>query len=66
MSASRTKNVAKNVVVSTSFQIVAYIMGFVARTFFIKLLGEEYLGLNGVFTNVLTIIILSKNIYIHL
>ncbi len=56
MRSSRTKNVAKNVVFSTIFQMIAYVMGFVARTFFIKLLGEEYLGLNGVFTNVLTIL----------
>ena len=56
MKSSRTKNVAKNVVFSTVFQMIAYVMGFVARTFFIKLLGEEYLGLNGVFTNVLTIL----------
>jgi len=56
MSKTRTENVAKNVALSSIFQIVAYIIGFVSRTVFIKILGEQYLGLNGVFTNVLTLL----------
>lgn len=56
MDKTRTENVAKNVVLSSIFQIVAYIIGFVSRTIFIKILGEEYLGLNGVFTNILTLL----------
>lgn len=56
MSKTRTENVAKNVFLSSIFQIVAYIIGFVSRTVFIKILGEQYLGLNGVFTNVLTLL----------
>lgn len=53
---TRTENVAKNVAFSTFFQILAYILGFVSRTIFIKILGKEYLGLDGVFTNVLTLL----------
>lgn len=56
MDKTRTENVAKNVVLSSIFQILAYIIGFVSRTIFIKILGEEYLGLNGVFTNILTLL----------
>ena len=56
MAQTRTENVAKNVVLSSIFQIIAYIIGFVSRTIFIKILGEEYLGLNGVFTNILTLL----------
>ena len=56
MSKTRTENVAKNVILSSLFQIIAYVIGFVSRTIFIKILGEEYLGLNGVFTNVLTLL----------
>ena len=56
MNKTRTENVAKNVVLSSIFQIIAYIIGFVSRTIFIKILGEEYLGLNGVFTNILTLL----------
>lgn len=56
MNKTRTENVAKNVVLSTIFQLVAYILGFVGRTIFIKILGKEYLGLNGLFTNILTLL----------
>lgn len=56
MNKTRTENVAKNVILSSIFQIVAYVIGFVSRTIFIKILGEQYLGLNGVFTNVLTLL----------
>lgn len=56
MNKTRTENVAKNVILSSLFQIVAYIIGFVSRTIFIKILGEQYLGLNGVFTNILTLL----------
>lgn len=56
MSKTRTENVAKNVILSSIFQIVAYIIGFVSRTIFIKILGEQYLGLNGVFSNILTLL----------
>jgi len=38
------------------FQIISLILGFVSRTIFIKILGSEYLGLNSLFTNILTIL----------
>lgn len=55
-STSRKKNVIKNMFVGTIFQIISLLMGFVNRTFFIKLLSEEYLGVNTLFTNILTIL----------
>lgn len=60
MDKTRTENVAKNVILSTIFQIVAYLIGFVSRTVFIKILGEQYLGLNGVFTNILALLSLAE------
>ena len=60
MNKTRTENVAKNVVLSTVFQIIAYLIGFVSRTIFIKILGEEYLGLNGVFSNILALLSLAE------
>lgn len=56
MSKTRTQNVIKNMWVGTTFQIVSLILGFVSRTIFIKILGSEYLGLNSLFTNILTIL----------
>lgn len=37
-------------------QILCTLFSFFARTIFIKKLGAEYLGLNGLFTNILTIL----------
>lgn len=53
---SRKKNVVRNMFVGTSFQIISLILGFVNRTFFIRILGAEYLGVNSLFTNILTIL----------
>ena len=56
MNKTRTQNVIKNMWVGTMFQIISLILGFVSRTIFIKILGKEYLGLNSLFTNILTIL----------
>lgn len=56
MARSRTKNVLKNVWVGIICRVINLIMGFVSRTVFISILGIEYLGVNGLFTNVLTIL----------
>ena len=56
MEGSRTKNTIQNVKTGAIVQIVNKIMAFVVRTVFIKMLNTEYLGVNGLFTNVLTIL----------
>lgn len=53
---SRTKNVSINASIGLITQIIRTILEFVVRTVFIKKLGEEYLGVNGLFTNILTIL----------
>ena len=53
---SRKKNVIKNMFVGTIFQVISLLMGFVNRTFFIKLLSAEYLGVNSLFTQILTVL----------
>ena len=53
---SRTKNVAKNAFVGLIMKIIIFIVQFVCRTFFIKTLSTEYLGVNGLFTNILTML----------
>lgn len=53
---SRTKNVSKNAFFGLSTQIIRIFLEFLIRTVFIKKLGEDYLGVNGLFTNVLTIL----------
>jgi len=46
--------------VSSLIYLFRTILGFVSRTFFIKLLGIEILGLNGLFTNVLSFLSLTE------
>ena len=56
MSKTRTENTIKNVKTGFKVQLINKIMAFVVRTVFIKCLNTEYLGVNGLFTNVLTIL----------
>lgn len=56
----RTKNSIYNSISSLISSSTAMIIGFVAQALFIRLLGIEYLGLNGLFTNVLTMLSLFE------
>lgn len=56
MSDSRTKNSARNAIVSLGFHAAYTIASFVVRKLFISTLGDEYLSLNGLFTNILTVL----------
>lgn len=53
---SRTENVIKNSSLGAIGKILSLILDFLCRTVFIKCLTEEYLGLNGLFSNILTIL----------
>lgn len=57
---SRTKNSVKNLLTAFAGQGIGFIISFFARIFFIRTLGREYLGLNGLFTNILTILSLAE------
>lgn len=50
---SRTKAATINSVVASTSQLVQLIMQFISRSVFINLLGAEFLGLNGLFLNLL-------------
>lgn len=56
MGESRTKNAIKNFNLGAVSQVVNTLIMFFVRTVFIKTLGEEYLGVNGLFTNILTVL----------
>lgn len=56
MEESRTINTLRNIKTGVIVQIINRLMAFVVRTVFIKVLNTEYLGVNGLFTNVLTIL----------
>lgn len=53
---SRTQYAIKNASITTCMQIVNIILGFVSRTIFIYLLNSDYLGVNSLFTNILTVL----------
>ncbi|MEG1003862.1 MAG: hypothetical protein RSF37_10695 [Clostridium sp.] len=57
----RTKYALKNIYIGLVTQVVIIILGFVSRKVFIDSLGTEYLGVNGVLTNVLSMMILIES-----
>lgn len=58
--APRTKNSMYNILFSLANSCGAGILRFILRTIFIKYLGETVLGINGLFTNVLSILSLTE------
>lgn len=57
---SRTRNSLNNFKWALIGQSLGIVVSFVARIFFIRKLGNDYLGLNGLFTNILTILTLAE------
>ncbi len=56
---SRTKNSLRNIVVSVGCQFAALFLSFVTRTVFIHILGTDYLGINGLFSSILSVMSLA-------
>ena len=56
----RTKNSIRNIAFSYIGQIVNLIVKFALRTVFIYTLGKEYLGISGLFTNILSLLSLAE------
>ncbi len=56
MEESRTQKSARNVFFTLSSRIVTMIMGFVTRMIFLRFLTTEYLGIDGLYTNILTML----------
>ncbi len=57
---SRTKNVMRNVAANVLVHFITVAVTFVSRRIFIDSLGVEYLGLNGLFSNVLSVLALTE------
>ena len=56
---SRTKNSIRNSSISIITQTSTIIMDFIVKTIFIYILGSEYLGINGLFSNIITLLSLA-------
>jgi len=57
---SRTKNTIYNFTSSIFGQFITIIMQFVVRTVFIQTLGKSYLGISGLFSNILSMLSLAE------
>lgn len=57
---SRTTNSIINVIVSLGSQLLLTALQFVYRTVFVQTLGTPYLGINGLFTNILMMLSLTE------
>lgn len=53
---SRTENAIKNTKITIFCHIVFLLCSFICRTVFTKKMGAEYLGVSGLFSNILTIL----------
>lgn len=60
MENSRTSNSYKTMISGIYMQVFTILLSFLTRTVFIKVLGAEYLGINGLFSNLLSVISLAE------
>ena len=57
---SRSKNSVKNIIYGFGSQMLILLLTFISRTIFINQLGAEYLGVNGLYGNILTVLSLAE------
>ena len=58
---SRTDKSIKNIYISLGMYIFQLLFSIINRTIFIKLLGSEYLGISGLFSNILAFLTLAES-----
>ncbi len=57
---TRTENSIRNLIFAIVGQIMGILISLISRLVFIRILSTEYLGLSGLFTNILTILSLTE------
>lgn len=57
---SRTNNSIKNFLSNTSITLITNFLNIISRTIFIQVLGASYLGINGLFSNLLSMLSLAE------
>ena len=60
MPTSRTYNAIRNTLFGLGGQAFAAVLGILCRTIFVRLLDENYLGINGLFANILSVLSLME------
>ena len=53
---SRTGNSLRNMIASMRSNIITVLLGIIARRYFVLILGDEYQGLNGLYSNVISML----------
>lgn len=56
----RTQKATRNITFGMASKVIAIFLEFISRYFFINYLGEELLGVNGVFTNIIQVLSLAE------
>mgnify|MGYP004669454385 CR=1 FL=1 len=56
----RSENSIKSVITAIITSIVTIIIGFITQSIFVKTLGNEYLGINGLYTNILSMLAIAE------
>lgn len=54
-----TGKLVKNAALGITFKVLTIVFTFVNRTLFIRVLGDQYLGINGLYSNVLSVLSLA-------
>ena len=57
---ARTKNTARNTGIGIASQLIQIVSSFLCRMVFVRALAQAYLGVNGLFANVLSILSISE------
>lgn len=52
----RLRMLIKNAGISSVYSIISLIVNFVARNIFLRFLNVDYLGINGLFTNIISML----------
>ncbi len=60
MAGSRSQKSINNAIVSVASAMVIFLLNFVRRTVFIRILTREYLGMSGLFSNILSFLALAE------
>ena len=60
MSETRTKKASRNMIVGVSGKLIIMLFAFATKTIFIRILGVDYNGVNGLYSNILALLALSE------
>lgn len=60
MGKSRSVNSVRNISFGFAQQLITLVLAFATRTIFVRKLGAEYTGVNGLYTNILTLLSLAE------